>query len=146
MEVRLEDLSDGYRSILGLTFELIRQMVLAHGPDQVFDPEDPTRVICPGVVLIDEIDVHLHPAWQRQIGLFLRQHFPKVQFIVTTHSPLICQAADVGTVFRLPRPGEEGSGGMIHGAKLERLLYGMCSTPTAPRCSAATSPAPTRPR
>jgi hypothetical protein len=90
----------------------------------VFDADDPTKVVCPGVVLIDEIDVHLHPAWQRQIGLFLRQHFPKIQFIVTTHSPLICQAADVGTVFRLPKPGETDGGGMIRGAKLDRLLYG----------------------
>jgi hypothetical protein len=124
MAVAIEDLSDGYRSILSLTFELIRQMALAYGPDRVFDADDPTKVVCPGVVLIDEIDVHLHPAWQRQIGLFLRQHFPKIQFIVTTHSPLICQAADVGTVFRLPKPGETDGGGMIRGAKLDRLLYG----------------------
>jgi energy-coupling factor transporter ATP-binding protein EcfA2 len=124
MEVRIEDLSDGYRSILSMTFELIRQLALAYGPDRVFDPDDPTRVICPGIVLIDEIDVHLHPSWQRQIGLFLRKHFPKIQFIVTTHSPLICQAADVGTVFLLPKPGEEGRGEMLEGARLERLLYG----------------------
>jgi hypothetical protein len=123
MQVRLEDLSDGYRSILSMTFELIRQLALAYGPERVFDPQDPTRVACPGVVLIDEIDIHLHPTWQRQIGLFLRQHFPKIQFIVTTHSPLICQAADAGTVFRLPRPGESG-GGMVRGSQLRRLLYG----------------------
>jgi AAA domain, putative AbiEii toxin, Type IV TA system/AAA domain len=124
MEVRIEDLSDGYRSILSMTFELIRQLALAYGAGRVFDSNDPTRVLCPGVVLIDEIDVHLHPSWQRQIGLFLRKHFPKIQFIVTTHSPLICQAADVGTVFVLPKPGEEGGGEMLEGARLERLLYG----------------------
>jgi AAA domain, putative AbiEii toxin, Type IV TA system len=76
------------------------------------------------MVLIDEVDVHLHPTWQRQIGLFFRKHFPKIQFIVTTHSPLICQAADVGTVFVLPKPGEDGKGEMLEGAKLDRLLYG----------------------
>jgi energy-coupling factor transporter ATP-binding protein EcfA2 len=124
MEVRIEDLSDGYRSILSMTFELIRQLALAYGPDRVFDPEDPTKAICPGMVLIDEVDVHLHPTWQRQIGLFFRKHFPKIQFIVTTHSPLICQAADVGTVFVLPKPGEDGKGEMLEGAKLDRLLYG----------------------
>jgi hypothetical protein len=124
MKVRIEDLSDGYRSILSMTFELIRQLARAYGPERVFDPDDPTKVICPGVVLIDEVDVHLHPSWQRQIGLFFRKHFPKIQFIVTTHSPLICQAADIGTVFVLPRPGEEGRGEMLEGARLERLLYG----------------------
>ena len=48
-----------------------------------------------GVVLIDEIDAHLHPEWQREIGFWLKRHFPNIQFIVTTHSPIICQAADV---------------------------------------------------
>jgi predicted ATP-binding protein involved in virulence len=124
IEIRIEDLSDGYRSILSMTFELIRQLVTAYGPNRVFDPEDPTKVICPGVVLIDEIDVHLHPSWQRRVGLWFRKHFPNIQFIVSTHSPLICQAADVGTVFLLPRPSSDDVGGMLRGAKLNRLLYG----------------------
>ncbi len=124
MKIRIEDLSDGYRSILSMTFELIRQLVAAYGPDRVFDPVDPTKVICPGVVLIDEIDVHLHPSWQRRVGVWFRKHFPNIQFIVSTHSPLICQAADVGTVFLLPRPGSDDVGGMLRGARLKRLLYG----------------------
>ena len=49
-----------------------------------------------GVVLIDEVDVHLHVSWQRSIGFWLKKHFPNVQFIVTTHSPFVCQAADPG--------------------------------------------------
>jgi predicted ATP-binding protein involved in virulence len=124
MEIRIEDLSDGYCSILSMTFELIRQLVAAYGPGGVFDPADPTRVVCRGVVLIDEVDVHLHPTWQRCVGLWLRKHFPNIQFIVSTHSPLICQAADVGTVFLLPRPGSDDVGMMLRGAKLNRLLYG----------------------
>ncbi len=123
-QVRIEDLSDGYRSILSMTFELIRQLATTFGPARVFDPNDPTKVIAPGVVLIDEIDVHLHPTWQRKVGLFFRQHFPNIQFIVSTHSPLICQAADIGTVYLLPRPGEDHGGGMVRGSRLERLLYG----------------------
>jgi hypothetical protein len=47
-----------------------------------------------------------------------------MQFIVTTHSPLICQAAEVGSVWRLPRPGTEELGGMVTGTDLDRLLYG----------------------
>jgi hypothetical protein len=122
--IRIEDLSDGYRSILSMTFELIRQLGATYGPSRVFDPDDPTKVICPGVVLIDEIDVHLHPSWQRRVGLWFRKHFPRIQFIVSTHSPLICQAADVGSVFLLSRPGSDDVGGMLRGAKLQRLLYG----------------------
>jgi hypothetical protein len=123
-QIPVEDLSDGYRSILSMTFELIRQMARTYGQDKIFDPKDPTKVIAPGVVLIDEVDAHLHPTWQRKIGLWFRQHFPRLQFIVTTHSPLVCQAADVGTVYRLPRPGSDEQGRMITGTELERLLYG----------------------
>ena len=123
-ELPVEELSDGYRSILSMTFDLIRQLVRVYGFDQVFDPNDPTKIIAPGVVLIDEIDVHLHPTWQRRIGIWFREHFPKIQFIVTTHSPLICQAASVGTVYRLPQPGSDEQGEMITGQMLDRLLYG----------------------
>lgn len=123
-EVRIEDLSDGYRSILSMTFELIRQLVTVYGPDGIFDPEDPGRVIAEGVVLIDEIDVHLHPTWQRRIGFWFRKHFPNIQFLVTTHSPLICPAAEVGSIFMLPRPGEIDPGERLRGSRLQRLING----------------------
>lgn len=112
--VRVEELSDGYRSILSMTFELIRQLARVYGPEthRIFT-SDASKIIAPGVVLIDEIDVHLHPSWQRRVGLWFREHFPRLQFIVTTHSPLVCQAATEGTIFRLPRPGTEEPGGMV---------------------------------
>ena len=119
----VEDLSDGYRSILSMTFELVRQLSRAYAPSRIFN-EDRTRISAPGVVLIDEIDAHLHPTWQRTIGIWLREHFPRMQFIVTTHSPLICQAATVGTVWRLPKPGTNETGHMLAGVELDRLLYG----------------------
>lgn len=90
----------------------------------IFDKNDPSKVIAPGVVLIDEVDAHLHPTWQRKIGQWFRKYFPNMQFIVTTHSPLICQAAEHGTVFRLPRPGTDETGRMIVGDELNRLVYG----------------------
>ncbi len=120
----VEDLSDGYRSILSMTFELIRQLARVYGDKVIFDPDDKTKIIAPGVVLIDEVDAHLHPTWQRKIGIWFREHFPNLQFIVTTHSPLICQAATVGTVWRLPKPGIDETATMIQGQDLDRLLYG----------------------
>ena len=122
--VLLEDLSDGYRSILSLTFDLIRQLALTYGPDHVFEENNPTRIYLPGVVLIDEIDVHLHPTWQRQVGLWFREHFPQMQFIVTSHSPFVCQASTVGTVYRLATPGTSEEDRRITGTELQRLLYG----------------------
>ncbi|WP_163782786.1 AAA family ATPase [Myxococcus vastator] len=123
-EVPVENLSDGYRSILSMTFELIRQLAKAYGAEHLFAPNDATTVLAPGVVLIDEIDVHLHPTWQRRVGRWFREHFPNIQFIVTTHSPLICQAATVGSIFRLPRPGSDEEAGMVTGLARDRLLYG----------------------
>ena len=122
-DIAVEELSDGYRSVLSMTFELIRQMQKAYPNDNIFSG-DLTKVIVPGVVLIDEVDAHLHPSWQRQIGLWFREHFPNIQFIVTTHSPFVCQAADVGTVYRLPRPGSSEKAGMVTGTDLDRLLFG----------------------
>jgi hypothetical protein len=122
--VPVEELSDGYRSILSMTFELIRQLAATYGPKRVFHPKDPTRVDVPGVVLIDEVDAHLHPTWQRKVGLWFRKHFPKMQFIVTTHSPLVCQAAEVGTVWRLPKPGTDEEARQVVGVELDRLIFG----------------------
>jgi len=61
----------------------------------------------PGVVLIDEIEAHLHPTWQREIPTWLKAHFPKIQFLVATHSPLVAQAADAKGIFVLPSLGDE---------------------------------------
>ena len=122
-QMPVEELSDGYRSILSLTFELIRQLVHSFGEVEIF-ASDNTKITASGVVLIDEVDAHLHPTWQRRIGLWFREHFPNIQFIVTTHSPLVCQAAEHGTVFRLPAPGSEEQAGMVTGIALQRLLYG----------------------
>ncbi len=122
--VEVENLSDGYRSILSMTFELIRQLATVYGANAVFDPNDAMTVSAPGVVLIDEIDAHFHPTWQRRIGFWFREHFPRMQFIVSSHSPLVCQAADPGTIFRLPRPGYDEDGYMVSGDEYRRLVFG----------------------
>ncbi|MEM9452950.1 MAG: AAA family ATPase [Myxococcota bacterium] len=122
--VSVDELSDGYRSILSMTFELIRQLVETYGVRMVFDREDPTKIAVPGVVLIDEIDAHLHPSWQRRIGAWLCEHFPRVQFIVTTHSPLVCYPGQNSTIYRLPKPGTDSEGGMLKDVARDRLLYG----------------------
>lgn len=57
----------------------------------------------PGIVLIDEIDLHLHPRWQRVIIPKLREHFPRVQFVVTTHSPFVMQSIEIGNIVTLPQ-------------------------------------------
>ena len=58
------------------------------------------------MVLVDEMEEHLHPSWQQKIGFWLTEHFPNLQFLVTTHSPFICQAASPNGLIRLGAPGE----------------------------------------
>jgi predicted ATP-binding protein involved in virulence len=62
-----------------------------------------------GIILIDEIDAHLHPSWQLTIVDKLKKTFPKIQFIVTTHSPLIIGSADVNELLILPENLSEGN-------------------------------------
>ncbi|NDK57377.1 cell division protein FtsZ [Pontibacter sp. BT213] len=125
-KVNIFELSDGFRSVLSLAFELLRQLENNYGENifEVIPDTEMIRVKVPGVVLIDEIDAHLHPVWQKRIGYWLTKHFPKIQFFVTTHSPLVCQASEKGSVFRLPVPGTDDLGGMVEGADLNRLIYG----------------------
>jgi predicted ATP-binding protein involved in virulence len=59
------------------------------------------------IVLVDEIDLHLHPAWQRDIISFLSKVFPNVQFIVTTHSPLVVQSMNEVNLYVLHREGNK---------------------------------------
>ena len=117
------ELSDGYRAVLSMTFELIRLMALRYGDKDIFS-KDATQVMAPGVVLIDEVDAHLHPSWQREIGPWLTKLFPAVQFIVTTHSPYVCQTAQKGSVWTLPTPGTDEELRRLEGEQLTRVLYG----------------------
>jgi predicted ATPase len=79
-------LSDGFRSILALTGDLTWRLIEAF-------PESSDPLKEEGVVLIDELDIHLHPVWQRTIGGLLRETFPNIQFIMATHSPLVAAGA-----------------------------------------------------
>lgn len=126
MTISINQMSDGYRSILSMTFELIRQLVRAYGAEPVFEniKQDDMVIDLPGVVLVDEIDAHLHPTWQTRIGEWFTKYFPKLQFIVTTHSPLVCRAAENGSIWRLAAPGSDNVSGEIVGSDRERLIYG----------------------
>jgi predicted ATP-binding protein involved in virulence len=81
--VPVRQLSDGERGTLALVLDLTRR--LAQANPHLKDPAAESEA----VVLIDEIDLHLHPKWQRQIVNNLRSAFPRCQFIATTHSPQI---------------------------------------------------------
>ncbi len=85
--VKLRELGYGYQTTLAWIVDLAKKLF-----ERYPNSENPLHE--PAIVLIDELDLHLHPEWQRKIIKFLSEQFPKTQFIATTHSPLIVQSAD----------------------------------------------------
>ena len=101
-ELTWNEMSDGYRSVIALLADIIRHLI-GNGIENTKSKD--VILSASGVVLIDELDAHLHPEWQMTIGHWLKKHFPNMQFLATTHSPLICQAASENGLFILPEPG-----------------------------------------
>jgi predicted ATP-binding protein involved in virulence len=98
-KVRLRDLGYGYQSMLSWLVDFMYRMFLRY-------PESENPLAEPAIVLLDEIDLHLHPDWQRKIIGFLSDIFPQTQFIVTAHSPLIVQSAENINIVMLKKEGE----------------------------------------
>ncbi len=97
-KVPFDKLSLGYQSTLAWIVDLVSRMFDAYPHS-----ESPTSE--PAVIIIDEIDLHLHPKWQRVIMDHLERIFPKAQFIITTHSPLIVLGIEEANFFVLKRVG-----------------------------------------
>jgi hypothetical protein len=97
--VSMRALSLGYRSMIAWVVDLASRMFEAY-------PDSGDPLTEPAIALVDEIDLHLHPRWQREITAHLDRLFPNVQFIVTAHSPLVVQGAGVTNVAVLRRVGD----------------------------------------
>ncbi|MFN2456253.1 MAG: AAA family ATPase [Pyrinomonadaceae bacterium] len=97
--VSIKDLSLGYKTLIAWMVDLASRL---------FDryPDSPNPLAEPAVVLVDEIDLHLHPKWQRNLMSFLSERFPNTQFIATAHSPLVVQAATDANIVLLRREGD----------------------------------------
>ena len=98
---KISNLSDGYRNVIGMVSDIAYRMA-------ILNPQLGNEVIekTSGVVLIDEIDLHLHPKWQKEIVNILTKLFPKVQFIATSHSPFIIQTQTSGSIIKLDESNE----------------------------------------
>jgi hypothetical protein len=97
--VPLKALGLGYQTMIGWTVDLASRLVERY-------PDSPDPLAEAAVVLVDEIDLHLHPAWQRQLIDHLTRVFANTQFIVTAHSPLIVQGAAGANIAVLRREGD----------------------------------------
>jgi energy-coupling factor transporter ATP-binding protein EcfA2 len=97
--VGLSDLSLGYRTMIAWTIDLASRLFELY-------PRSPDPLAEPAVVLVDEVDLHLHPKWQRELRRHLTERFPAAQFVVTAHSPLVVQASENENIVVLRREGD----------------------------------------
>lgn len=95
---------------------------------RMFDlyPDSKNPLAEPAVVLVDEIDLHLHPSWQRKLMSYLSERFPNTQFIATAHSPLVVQAATDANIVLLRREGDhvviDNDPQVIKGWRVDQIL------------------------
>lgn len=97
--VPLQNLSLGYRTLLTWMVDLAARLFERY-------PNSKNPLAEPAIVLVDEIDLHLHPQWQRTLIQFLTDTFPNTQFIATAHSPLVVQSATDANIVLLRREGD----------------------------------------
>jgi predicted ATP-binding protein involved in virulence len=100
MATPLNTLPDGLRSSLAWLGDVLRRLDMLSLPDGV----DPLQL--PIIVLLDEIDAHLHPEWQRKILYVAERLLPNAQLIVSTHSPFVVQSATDACIIKLGAHGE----------------------------------------
>lgn len=125
----LSELSEGMRSVICLALELIRLLRFKADAPVIFpgwlEEDAMNYVTLNGIVIIDEVDAHLHPDWQAGIGNWFRKVFPRMQFIVTTHSPLVVRAAgDDSQIWYLPEVASQEKPFLIGEQDRNRLVYG----------------------
>jgi hypothetical protein len=117
-------LSRGMIAVLGWIGVVLQRMYDVYG-----DEDEPTAQ--PVLLLVDEIDVHLHPDWQRRLLPLLREHFPGLRLLATTHSPLIVSSAGSAEIFQIGRDEDD----RLRATPLDREFTG--ATPDEVLTSAA---------
>lgn len=128
-ELRLDQLSDGERNLIALAGDLARRLVIAH-PDHA----SPREV--EAVILIDEIEQHLHPALQRKVIPSLQRAFPNAQLIVTTHSPQVLSSVPASAVVVLDNFEAHAVTGPTQGRDTNAILREVFGVETRPEMDA----------
>lgn len=91
-DLQIDQLSGGYKAVLSVVADIAKRLAVANP-----DSENPLEE--EAVILIDELDLHLHPKWQKSIVDDLKRTFPNCQFIISTHSPFIIQSLEAGELY-----------------------------------------------
>ena len=128
-QVPFQSLSDGYRAFVGWVADLLYHVCFGC-------PSGKRLVDNRGIVLVDEVDLHLHPKWQMSVVKTVAESLPKMQFVLTSHSPLIAGSLERTNVIRLrlrrSRSAVQRAEESIHGLDADQLLltnlFGLTST------------------
>jgi predicted ATP-binding protein involved in virulence len=121
-DIPLNQLSDGYQNVAAWVGDLMYRI-----NENFKNFKDPLSAR--GLLLIDEIDLHLHPKWQRQLYTFLKTKLPNFQIIATTHSPLTVQQAEENELYALRRSGKTVEIIPFVGKPNELLLHQILMSP-----------------
>ena len=127
-ELVVNQLSDGEKCMLAMVGDLARRMAIAN--PYMNDP-----LACDAIVLVDEIELHLHPVWQRKVANALSETFPNCQFILSTHSPAILGHLQAEQIWALRRREGQVSAVRPHetyGKAIDRLLEDVMDVPSRP--------------
>jgi predicted ATP-binding protein involved in virulence len=128
--VSIHQLSLGYKTMVAWMVDLAARLFERY-------PDSDNPLAEPAIVLVDEIDLHMHPKWQRKIFDYLTERFPKTQFVVTAHSPLVVQAApEDANIVLLKKEGDhvviDNDIQSVHNWRLDQImssdLFGIDST------------------
>ena len=113
----IEQLSDGYKTTLAMVMDIAIRMVEAN------PSKGAAALSASGIVLIDELELHLHPSWQQRIIPDLRRTFPNVQFICTTHSPQVLSTVPPESIRTISEEGRiSKTSCKTYGAESKRVL------------------------
>ena len=127
MRMPINQLSDGYKSTISLVADIAYRMA-------VLNPQLLEKVCLEteGIILIDEVDLHLHPTWQQRILSDLTAIFPKVQFIVTTHAPAVISTVKSENIVMLDKGEVFEPSGEVHGKDVNTIMSGIMKTAERP--------------
>ena len=114
IDLQIDQLSGGYKAVLSVVADIAKRLAIAN-PQSVNPLEEEA------VILIDELDLHLHPKWQKTIVEDLRRTFPKCQFIISTHSPFIIQALAASEIYDISKMQYAGEQGNYNGWSIENI-------------------------
>ncbi len=114
IDLQIDQLSGGYKAVLSVVADIAKRMSIAN-PDSANPLEEEA------VILIDELDLHLHPKWQKTIVEDLKRTFPNCQFIISTHSPFIIQSLKAEELFDISTMRYAAENGSYNGWSIDTI-------------------------